>query len=225
MFRLVVLSAVLAIAAASPGATLLASAPLAYQSYAAVPAVVAQKEIAYEKSIIEQPTVAHVGNIEKKIPTGYSHQSFTQYHNKQVAEHVYAPAVKKTYVETPIEKTTYHAAAVATPAITYAAAPVLAKTQYVEAAPAALTYAAPLAKTQYVQAAPALTYAAPLAKTQYVQAAPALAYAAPLAKAQYLQAAPALTYAAAYDVPYAKAAYYSEYPSVYGAPAAVYAKY
>ncbi|XP_019557694.3 cuticle protein 16.5 [Aedes albopictus] len=191
MFRLVVFSAVLAVAAAAPGATVVASAPLAYHTYAAVPAVLAQKEIAYEKSIIEEPTVTHVGNIEKKIPTGYSHQSFTQYHNKQVAEHVYAPAVKKTVVETPVEKTTYHAAAVATPAITYAAAPVVAKTHYVEAAPA-LTYAA----------------APVVAKTHYVQAA-----------------APALTYAAAYDVPYAKAAYYSEYPTVYSAPAAVYAKY
>ncbi|EAT47169.1 AAEL001677-PA [Aedes aegypti] len=188
MFRLVVLSAVLAVAAAAPGAAIVASAPLAYQTYAAVPALVAQKEIAYEKSIIEEPTVAHVGNIEKKIPTGYSHQSFTQYHNKQVAEHVYAPAVKKTVVETPVEKTTYHAASVATPAITYAAAPVVAKTHYVEAAPA-------------------------------------LAYAAPIAKTHYVQAAPALAYGTAYDLPYAKAAYYSEYPTVYSAPAAVYAKY
>lgn len=190
MFRLVVLSAVLAIAAAAPGATLVASAsPLAYHTYAAVPAVVAQKEIAYEKSIIEEPTISHVGNIEKKIPTGHSYQSFTQYHNKQVAEHVYAPAVKKTVVETPVEKTTYHAAAVATPTITYAA-------------PAAI-------KTHYVEAAPALTYAAPLAKAHYYEAA-----------------APALTYAAAYDVPYAQAAYYSGYPAVYSsAPAAVYAKH
>ncbi|XP_065093732.1 cuticle protein 16.5-like isoform X1 [Ochlerotatus camptorhynchus] len=196
MFRLVVLSTVLAIAAAAPGASLVASAgPLAYHTYAAVPTVVAQKEISYQKSIIEEPTVTHVGNIERKIPTGYSHQSFTQYHNKQVAEHVYAPAVKKTIVETPIEKTTYHAASVATPAITYAA-------------PAAI-------KTHYVEAGPALTYAAPLAKTHYVEAGPALAYAAPLTKSHYYETAPALTYAAAYDVPYASSAYYSGYPAVY----------
>ncbi|XP_065093733.1 cuticle protein-like isoform X2 [Ochlerotatus camptorhynchus] len=174
MFRLVVLSTVLAIAAAAPGASLVASAgPLAYHTYAAVPTVVAQKEISYQKSIIEEPTVTHVGNIERKIPTGYSHQSFTQYHNKQVAEHVYAPAVKKTIVETPIEKTTYHAASVATPAITYAAP----ATHYVEAGPA-LAYAAPLTKSHYYETAPALTYAAaydvPYASSAYYSGYPAV---------------------------------------------------
>ncbi|XP_058064892.1 retinin-like, partial [Anopheles bellator] len=109
MFRLVVLSAVLAVAAAAPGATLVHSAPLAYS--VAAPAVLAHKEISYQKSIVEEPTLAHVGTVEKSIPTGYSHQSFTQYHNKQVAEPVFAQAVKKTVVSTPVEKTTYVQAA------------------------------------------------------------------------------------------------------------------
>uniref|UniRef100_A0A8D8CX26 (northern house mosquito) hypothetical protein n=1 Tax=Culex pipiens TaxID=7175 RepID=A0A8D8CX26_CULPI len=186
MFRLVVLSAVLAVVAAAPGATLVASAPLAYTSYVQQPAVFAQKEISYQKNIIEEPTVAHVGNIEKKIPTGFSHQSFTQYHNKQVAEHVYAPAVKKTIVETPVEKTTYTHGYAAAPAVTYAAAP-------------AITYAAaPAIKTAYVEAAPALTYAAAPALSYAAHglnyaAAPALSYAA---HGLTYGAAPALTYAA-----------------------------
>ncbi|XP_058835439.1 cuticle protein 16.5-like [Topomyia yanbarensis] len=190
MFRLVVLSVVLAVAAAAPSATVYASAPLAYTSYAAVPAVVAQKEISYQKSIIEEPAIAHVGNIEKKIPTGYSHQSFTQYHNKQVAEEVYAPAVKKTIVETPVEKTSYHT--VATPAI---------QTTYVQPAPAVTYAAAPIAKHAYVEAAPALTYAAAPAYTY--AAAPAYSYAA----------APALTYAAS-PIAYT-GSYYSGVPAVY----------
>ncbi|XP_053686923.1 cuticle protein 12.5-like [Sabethes cyaneus] len=183
MFRLVVLSVVLAVAAAAPSATVIASAPLAYTSYAAVPAVVAQKEIAYQKSIIEEPAIAHVGNIEKKIPTGFSHQSFTQYHNKQVAEEVFAPAVKKTIVETPVEKTTYHT--VNTPAL---------HTTYVQPAPAVAYAAAPIAKAAYVEAAPALTYAAAPAYTAYA-AGPAYGYAA----APY-------TYAASYP------SIYSGYP-------------
>uniref|UniRef100_A0A182Y2R0 Uncharacterized protein n=1 Tax=Anopheles stephensi TaxID=30069 RepID=A0A182Y2R0_ANOST len=70
MFRLVVLSALLAVAAAAPG-HLVHSAPLAYSTVvAAAPTLVAQKEISYQKSIIEQPTVEHVGTVLKTIPTG-----------------------------------------------------------------------------------------------------------------------------------------------------------
>ncbi|XP_055608879.1 larval/pupal cuticle protein H1C-like [Uranotaenia lowii] len=184
MFRLVVLSAVLAVAAAAPHATLVHSAPAvtAYHSVAAVPTVVAQKEISYQKSIVEEPTLAHVGNIEKKIPTGHSYQSFTQYHNKQVAEHVYAPAVKQTVVETPVEKTVYHQAAVATPVTTYAAAPIVkAHAAIVEA---------PAAHVSYVEAAPALSYA-----TGYAAAAPLGVYGGHYGAATYYGAAPAAVYA------------------------------
>ncbi|XP_055629267.1 cuticle protein 16.5-like [Toxorhynchites rutilus septentrionalis] len=221
MFRLVVLSTVLAVAAASHGATLVASSPLAYSHVAAVPAVVAQKEISYQKSIIEEPTITHVGNIEKKIPTGHSYQSFTQYHNKQVAEHVYAPAVKKTIVETPVEKTVYKTAAVATPAISYAA-PAHVQTAYIESAPALTYAAAPIAKAAYVEAAPALAYAAaPIAKAAYVEAAPALTYA----KTSYVEAAPALSYATAYGTPLAHHEYVHSYPTAYESVPAVYAKH
>uniref|UniRef100_A0A182JHB1 Uncharacterized protein n=1 Tax=Anopheles atroparvus TaxID=41427 RepID=A0A182JHB1_ANOAO len=198
MFRLVVLSAVLAVAAAAPGAHVVHSSPLAYSTVvAAAPTLVAQKEISYQKSIVEEPAVAHVGTIEKSVPTGYSHQSFTQYHNKQVAEPVYAPAVKKTVVTTPVEKTTY----------VQAATPVV--------------YAAP--KATYVEAASPVVYAAP--KATYVQAASPVVYAAP--KATYVQAPATYTYAEAPALAYAaplKTSYVSSYPSVYAAAApAVYA--
>uniref|UniRef100_A0A182XP95 Uncharacterized protein n=1 Tax=Anopheles quadriannulatus TaxID=34691 RepID=A0A182XP95_ANOQN len=194
MFRLVVLSALLAVAAAAPGAHLVHSAPLAYSTVvAAAPALVAQKEISYQKSIVEEPAVAHVGTVVKTVPTGVTHTSSAVVHDTKVREDVYAPAVKKTVVSTPVEKTTYVQAAPAVYAApvqtVYAAAPV-AKT-YAYAAPVEKTYAyaAPVAKTY--------TYAAAPAAISY-EAAP-VAYAAPL-----------------------KTAYVSSYPSVYAAPA-VYA--
>ncbi|KAL1395571.1 hypothetical protein pipiens_002833 [Culex pipiens pipiens] len=199
MFRLVVLSAVLAVAAAAPGATLVASAPLAYTSYVQQPAVFAQKEISYQKNIIEEPTVAHVGTVLKNVPTGVTHHSSSVvHHDAKISEPVFAPAVKKTVVSTPVEKTTYTHGYAAAPAVTYAAAP-------------AITYAAaPAIKTAYVEsAAPALTYAAAPALSY---AAHGLNYAAAPALSYAYGAAPALTYAA-------------QYPTVYGAAPAVYAKY
>ncbi|XP_049296628.1 cuticle protein-like [Anopheles funestus] len=197
MFRLVVLSVVLAVAAAAPG---FQSAPLAYSTVvAAAPTLVAQKEISYQKSIVEEPAIAHVGTVEKSVPTGYSHQSFTQYHNKQVAEPVFAPTVKKTVVSTPVEKTTY----------VQAATPVVHAAPAVYAAPVqTYAYAAPVEKTY--------AYAAPVAKTY--------AYAEPAVKT-YVQAAPAAVAYEAAPVSYVaplKTSYVSSYPSVYSAPA-VYA--
>ncbi|XP_035907813.1 cuticle protein-like [Anopheles stephensi] len=187
MFRLVVLSALLAVAAAAPG-HLVHSAPLAYSTVvAAAPTLVAQKEISYQKSIIEQPTVEHVGTVLKTIPTGVTHTSSAVVHDTKVRENVYAPAVKKTVVSTPVEKTTYVQAA--TPVVHAAPAVYAAPVQTVyAAAPVAKTYsyAAPVAKT-YVQAAPAaISYeaapvsyvAAPLAKTAYVSSYPSV-YAEP----------------------------------------------
>ncbi|XP_058064893.1 retinin-like, partial [Anopheles bellator] len=78
MFRLVVLSALLAVAAAAPGATLVHSAPLAYS--VAAPAVLAHKEISYQKSIVEEPTLAHVGTVLKHVPTGVTHTSSAVVH-------------------------------------------------------------------------------------------------------------------------------------------------
>ncbi|EAA11845.4 cuticle protein-like [Anopheles merus] len=119
MLKLVVLSAVLAVVAARPGA-LTYSAPLAY----APATLIAKPEIYYQKSIIEEPTVAHVGSLVKTIPTAVSHQSSTVVHNSaKITEPIYAPAVKQTLVSTPIAKTTYFAApaayAYAAPALAY----------------------------------------------------------------------------------------------------------
>uniref|UniRef100_A0A182MS84 Uncharacterized protein n=1 Tax=Anopheles culicifacies TaxID=139723 RepID=A0A182MS84_9DIPT len=185
MFRLVVLSVVLAVAAAAPG-YVQETSPLAYSTVvAAAPALVAQKEISYQKSIISEPTVAHVGTIEKSVPTGYSHQSFTQYHNKQVAEPVFAPAVKKTVVSTPVEKTTY----------VQAAAPVVHAAPVAYAAPVQTVYAAPVAKTY--------SYTAPAVKTYVQAAAPAaIAYeAAPVSYVAPLKTSYVSSYPSVYSAP------------------------
>ncbi|XP_055609910.1 cuticle protein 16.5-like [Uranotaenia lowii] len=165
MFRLVVLSAVLAVAAAAPG--LIHSAPVAYTSVVHQPALVAQKEISYQKSIIEEPTVVHAGTVLKNIPTGITHHSSSVvHHDAKISEPIFAPAVKKTIVETPVEKTVLHKTYAAAPVVTYAAAPAvtyaaapIAKAAYVEAAPVAYAHAAPVAHYGYA-AAPALSYAA-----------------------------------------------------------------
>ncbi|EAT47171.1 AAEL001704-PA [Aedes aegypti] len=107
MFKLVVLSTILALAAARPGAISYHAAPLVYH---AAPALIAKPEIHYQKSIIEEPTVAHVGTVVKHIPTAVSHQSSTVVHSSaKYSEPIFAPAVKHTVVSTPIVKTSYHA--------------------------------------------------------------------------------------------------------------------
>ncbi|XP_055631399.1 pupal cuticle protein C1B-like [Toxorhynchites rutilus septentrionalis] len=207
MFKLVLLSSAFVIAAAAPHATVVHQ-----------PSLVAHKHISYQKNIIEEPTVAHVGTVVKHVPTGVTHHSSSVVHDTKFSEPIYAHGSKKTIVATPIKKTTYHHTVAAAPVLTYATAPI-AKASYIETAPAltyaaapALTYtAAPIAKTSYVQAAPALTYAtAPIAKAAYVEAAPAYPYAAPAFKNAYVEADPAWSYSA---VP---AAPYSSRPMVYG---------
>lgn len=174
------LSAFLAIAAAAPS---VGHAPLAvaYSAPALTKTVVHEPVLkAYEKTVVkpeltvvEEPTVHHVGNVVKSFPTAVSHQSQTIVHSKaDVVEPIYQHGLKKTIVETPrIEKTIVHQPEIHTKTI-------------VEAAPAVHTayVAAPLAKT-YVAAAP-------LAKT--VVASAPLAYSSHLA---YDHALP-LTYAA-----------------------------
>ncbi|XP_058830996.1 retinin-like [Topomyia yanbarensis] len=115
MFKLVVLSTLIALAAARPGYSY---APLAYHA----PTLIAKPEIYYEKSIIEEPAVAHVGTVVKHIPTAVSHQSSTVVHSSaKYAEPIYAPTVKHTVVSTPVIKTAYHAY----PSYSYAFAPAL----------------------------------------------------------------------------------------------------
>lgn len=83
-----VLSALLAVAAARPG--YLAAGPLLH-SYAA-------------PAIIHEPALASVGHIVKSIPTAVSHQSISQVHSSaQIVQPIVTPVVK-TYAA-PIIKT------------------------------------------------------------------------------------------------------------------------
>ncbi|XP_064543431.1 neuropeptide-like 3 [Drosophila montana] len=89
MFKLVVLSALLAVVAARPG--YLEAGPLLHTSYAA-------------PAIIHEPALASVGHIVKSIPTSVSHQSISQVHSSaHIVQPILAPVVK-TYAA-PIYKT------------------------------------------------------------------------------------------------------------------------
>ncbi|XP_055913885.1 cuticle protein LPCP-23-like [Eupeodes corollae] len=113
MFKLVVLSALLAVAAARPGLYHEAS-PLVYSA----------------PSIVQEHSLAKVGAIVKSIPTAVSHQSSTVVHNSaHVVQPIVAPVVK-TYAAAPIHSAPLvHSsyASLAAPAhISYAAASPLA---------------------------------------------------------------------------------------------------
>lgn len=128
-------------------------------------------------SIVETPTVAHVGSVVKSIPTGHSYQSQTQYHSKQVVQPIYTHGVEKKIISTPVVKSVvehvpvvrHHVAKtiVAEPLAYHHAYPVAEKIvasplhySAVHAAPLTYTHshAAPLAYT-HSHAAPIVTYA------------------------------------------------------------------
>ncbi|KAH8364350.1 hypothetical protein KR084_006283 [Drosophila pseudotakahashii] len=158
MFKLVVLSALLAVAAARPG-HLLESAPLVYAAPAAT-------------TIVQEPVLAKVGAVVKSVPTSVSHQSQSVVHSSaHVVEDIVAPVVKSTPVVSyaapaPVVHTSYAAAA---PVVhtSYAAAAPVVHTSYAAAAPVVHTsYAAPapVVHTSYAAAAPVLA-------TSYAQVA------------------------------------------------------
>ncbi|XP_030385709.1 neuropeptide-like 3 [Scaptodrosophila lebanonensis] len=128
MFKLVVLSALLAVAAARPG-HLYESAPLVYSA----PATYA----------VQEPVLAKVGAVVKSIPTAVSHQSLSQVHSSaHVVQDVVAPVVK-TYAAPVV--TSYVAAPA--PIVKTVAAPVV-HTSYAAAPLVHSTYAAtPVLKT------------------------------------------------------------------------------
>jgi Drosophila Retinin like protein len=173
MFKLVVLSCLVSVAFAG-----IVSQPI---HYAQVKSVV---EPHY--SVVETPTISHVGSVVKSIPTAHSYQSQTQYHSKSVVEPIYAHGVEKSYISTPVVKSVVEHVPVA-------------KAAYVQA-PVAY-HSAPVA----YQAAPVAYHSAPVAY-QSVYAPKALSYSAYPAVAQYV-AYPAAKYAAAYP------SVYSAYPS------------
>ncbi|XP_061394444.1 pupal cuticle protein G1A-like [Musca vetustissima] len=127
MYKLFVLAAFFAIAAARPG--YLGGSHVAYTAPLAT-------------TIVQEPTLAHVGTVVKSIPTAVSHQSISQVHSSaQYVQPIVTPVVKtytapvyKTY--TPVVKT------IATPLVhSYGASPLVssAYTSY-GAAPVLKTY-------------------------------------------------------------------------------------
>lgn len=180
MFKLVVLSCLVSVAFAG----LVHHEPAVH--YAQVKQIV---EPHY--SVVETPTVNHIGDKVSSIPTAVSHQSQTQYHSKSVVEPIYAHGVEKSYISTPVVKSVVEQV----PVVKYVhAAPIVHKAAYV-AAPVA--YAA---QSHYAHAAPV-----------YAHSAPVYAHSAPI------YAPKALSYSSAHQTSYNHAypsAYsaYSAYP-------------
>ncbi|XP_014089371.1 cuticle protein LPCP-23 [Bactrocera oleae] len=86
MFKLVVLSALLAVAAAAPG--FIASHPVVYSAPIATVAV-------------HEPVLTKVGTVVKSIPTSVSHQSQSVVHSSaHLVEDIVAPVVKTSYIAT-----------------------------------------------------------------------------------------------------------------------------
>ncbi|XP_055919575.1 uncharacterized protein LOC129951456 [Eupeodes corollae] len=105
MFKLVVLSVVLAVVAAKPGAITVGAVPLVYSA----PATALIHEPAH--LITQEHSLQKVGDVVESVPTAVSHQSSTVVHNRaNVVTPIVAPAVKTSI----------------TPAIRSYAAPVIA---------------------------------------------------------------------------------------------------
>ncbi|XP_036337380.1 retinin-like [Rhagoletis pomonella] len=142
MFKLVVLSALLAVAAARP--SLIESHPVVY---AAAPAATVA---------VHEPVLTKVGSVVKSIPTAVSHQSQSIVHSSaHVVQDIVAPAVRTSVVAAPA---TVLKTAVAPAAVQLHSAPVhhIAAAPLLHHAPVA-HYSAPL--TQLHVASP-LTYTA-----------------------------------------------------------------
>ncbi|XP_070509489.1 larval/pupal cuticle protein H1C-like [Chironomus tepperi] len=157
MFKLVVLSCLVAVACAG-----YVPASVAYEKTIVEPHV----------SVVETPTVSHVGTAYKNVPTGVSHHSSSVVHgHASVVEPIYAHGVEKKYISTPVvKKVVEHVPAVVPVAKVVAAEPYYAKSYVSE----------PAYYAKQVVAAPAYTYAhaAPLAYTAPVYAPKAYGYAA-----------------------------------------------
>ncbi|XP_073838937.1 uncharacterized protein [Musca autumnalis] len=95
MFKLVVLSALLVVAAARPG-YLAGHGPVL---------------VAGPTAVIHEPAYAKVGAIVKSIPTAVSHQSISQVHSSaHVVQPIVAPVIKTTYAAAPLAlHASYHA--------------------------------------------------------------------------------------------------------------------
>jgi hypothetical protein len=69
MYKFVVLSCVLSVA---------------FAGYAPVQVAQIKTIVEPHVSVVETPTVHHVGSVVKSIPTAHSYQSQTQYHSKSI---------------------------------------------------------------------------------------------------------------------------------------------
>uniref|UniRef100_A0A034WDI4 Uncharacterized protein n=1 Tax=Bactrocera dorsalis TaxID=27457 RepID=A0A034WDI4_BACDO len=108
MFKLVVLSALLAVAAAAPG--YIASHPVVYSAPVATVAV-------------HEPVLTKVGAVVQSVPTSVSHQSQSVVHSSaHHVEDIVAPIVKTSYVATAPVVHTY-----AAPILKTIASPVVLK--------------------------------------------------------------------------------------------------
>jgi hypothetical protein len=113
-------------------------------------------------TIVETPTISHVGSVIKSIPTGVSHHSSSVvHHDAKIIEPIYAHGVEKKYISTPIVKKVVehvpvaHKTIIAEP-LSYAYAPAHYSAPAHYAAPA--HYSAPLAYAPAHYSAP-LSYA------------------------------------------------------------------
>nr|XP_017015676.2 cuticle protein [Drosophila takahashii] len=139
MFKLFVLAALLAVAAAKPGH--LAAAPLVYSAPATT-------------VVHQEPVLAKVGAVVKSVPTAVSHQSLTQVHSTPVVEDVVAPVVRTTAV--------HSAPVVAAAPVVKTVAPVAYSAPLAYSAPVAYSsYSAPLTYSAPVAYSAPLSYAAP----------------------------------------------------------------
>lgn len=138
---------------------------VAFAGHVAHPVSYAQVKTVVEPSytVVETPTVEHVGSVVKSYPSATSYQSQTQYHSKSVVEPIYAHGVEKSVISTPIVKKVVEHVKVAAPVVQYAhVAPVVhhePALKYV-AAPVAYAHHAP-AHYEHSVYAPA-HYSAPI---------------------------------------------------------------
>ena len=146
MFKLVVLSCLVA---AAFGGLISAPASYAYEKTIVEPHV----------SVVETPTINHVGSVVKTFPSAHSYQSQTQYHSKTVAEPIYAHGVEKKVISTPIVKKIVEHVPAVVPVAKVVAEPYYAKSYVAEPYYAKAVVAEPA--YSYAHAAP-LAYSAPI---------------------------------------------------------------
>ncbi|GAB0100762.1 hypothetical protein DMENIID0001_168480 [Sergentomyia squamirostris] len=177
MFKLVVLSAILAVAVAAPSGVSHYAAPIISKSVHYSEPIHATYikpelerhsyvEVEPQVHVVDTPVVKKVADVVESIPTAVSHQSQTIVHNHEhIVRPILAHGVEKTVVEgAPLVKT-YHHDTIVPKAYT-------AHVGYAHHVEPHLSYAAPI--TTY--AAPISTYAHHYEPHYSAYAAPALRY-------------------------------------------------